>query len=232
MKRFLPSLLCLVLFSCTEYQYFTVSSGQVPRNANHEFVVENDTLKITYAFNGYHGPVKMTIFNKTNEPLEINWKKSAIIMNGLASGYYSPNLVVNGSLNQDSIRRHSSGSPYLQDVRADVYANEPSQFIPPQSAISKTPLSLPVKFLYNYAFQNQKKQSYSTGDYSFSYKRMEFPEKESPASFHSYLTFNYGGRASGEFSITNYFYISEVWQSQRQPLYLPRELAERGIFLA
>jgi len=102
MKPNLLSIISILLFSCSEYQYFTISSDQLSRNENNDLVVENDTLKVVYSFNGYHGPVQITIFNKTNDPLEINWRKSALIMKGKAFGYYTPNMVLNGTISQDS----------------------------------------------------------------------------------------------------------------------------------
>jgi hypothetical protein len=107
--------------------------------------LENETLKVTYRFSGDHGPVKITIYNKTNEPLEIDWRKSALIMNGNAYGYYSPNLLLNGSVSPDTLRLAYNHS-FFSDVKANIYVNEPSHFIPPKASISKIPLSLPRAF--------------------------------------------------------------------------------------
>jgi hypothetical protein len=131
-------ILAAFLYSSCTFEYFTLSSDQLSKNENNDFVIENDTLKVTYRFSGEKRPVSITIYNKSNEPLEIDWKKSALIMNGQATSYYSPNLYVNGSVQQDTAKRYVFGDrSFLANVTADIYVNEPSQFIPPKSSISK-----------------------------------------------------------------------------------------------
>src|SRR5215211_6890458 len=104
MRLILPALVSFIFSSCYTYQYFTVSSNYLSKNEENEFIAENDTLKIVYHFSAYNSSVKLTLYNKTNEPLEINWKKSALIINEKATSYYSPNLLLNGSVRTDSSR--------------------------------------------------------------------------------------------------------------------------------
>lgn len=229
MKPLLLIFFTAFLFSCTEYQYMAVSSSQLAKNSNNEFVVENDTLKITYRFNGYHGPVKIIIYNKSNEPLEINWKKSALIMNEQALSYYSPNLFLNGTIQQDSLRNLFYGNSfYTSDIQANIYVNEPSQFIPPQSSISKVPLSLPMTEGIPLP-DSIKKETYMGSDNSFTkFKRIKYSREQSPISFRSYLVFNYGGDRFREFSLNHSFFVSEIWQSASSPFDFPAEITDKG----
>lgn len=226
MKLTLPVIALLLFSSCTPYQYLTVSSEQLSQNEKNDFVFETDTVKLAYHFTGYRGPVQITIFNKTNEPLEINWKKSALISNDQASAYYSPNLLLNGSIRQDSSAYLFSGSYPIAGIKADIYVNEPSQFIPPQSSISKTLLALPLKDLID--LSSQKKELYRTADHAIKYRKAKYSKENAPFSFRSYLNFNYGGNQGKEFSIEHYFYVSEVWESEGDPSYFPPELKEKG----
>lgn len=230
MKLILLIFISIIFSSCT-YQYFTLSGDQVSRNQNNDFVIENDTLKVTYRFNGDNGPVKITILNKTNEPLEIDWRKSALIMNGQARGYYSPNLYVNGNVQQDTSRRYLfNDHSFLANVNANIYVNEPSQFIPPNSSISKIPINLPVHPFELPANQLKKAIYDSENRYSINYKKIEYSPDKSPFSFRSYLSFNYGGDQTKAFSLDNHFYVSEIWQTGSYPLNFPHELLNRGDF--
>lgn len=226
------TLLILVafLYSACTFEYFTLSGDHLSKNESNDFVIDNDTLRVVYRFSGDNGPVKITILNKTSEPLEINWKKSALIMNGQATSYYSPNLYVNGSVQQDTSRRYVFGDrSFLANVTADVYVNEPSQFIPPKSSISKIPLALPVYSL-ELPPDQLKKEIYKTGAQPIKYRKIEYSQDKSPYSFRSYLSFNYAGDQNRAFSLDNRFYVSEIWQAGNYPLDFPQELLNRGDF--
>jgi hypothetical protein len=229
MKLTLLSFISILLFSCSEYQYFTVSSEQLFKNESNGFVVENDTLKLIYRFNGYHGPIQITIFNKTNNPVEINWRKSALIMHEKAFGYYTPNMVLNGTINQDSLR-----PPYFfktrfdADIHADILVNEASQFIPPKSSISKIPLEIPQEYLIQLPENLKKEKLKSSGDYEVKFKREKYGVEHSPINFRSYLTFRFGSNPGTEFSLEHQFYISEIMESTDSPLNFPQELINKG----
>ena len=219
MKLILPALIFVFLFSSCTYQYFTLASEELSKNGNNDFVVENDTLKVVYRFNGYHGPVRITIFNKTNELLEVNWRKSALIMKEDALSYYTPNMVLNGTINEDCLRKlyffHSRYSN--ANIRTDILVNEPSQFIPPQSSISKIPLVLLQK---NLAFlgRDLKKQKRKVSDYTnIKVIKEEYSSEKSLVNFRSYLTFNHGADQGKEFSIQHHFYVSEIMQTASGP---------------
>jgi hypothetical protein len=231
MKLTLLIFITFIFCSCT-YQYFTLSANHLSKNENNDFVIENDTLKVTYRFSGDKRPVNITIYNKTNEPLEIDWRKSALILNEQAKSYYSPNLYVNGNIEQDTGRRYIFGDrSFLANVTADVYVNEPYQFIPPKSSISKIPATLPVYSL-ELPSDQLKKATYDSGSqYSIKYKKIEYGPDKSPFSFRSYLSFNYGGDQKKEFSLDHRFYVSEIWQTGNYPLDFPQELLGRGDFL-
>lgn len=233
MKLFLLFSTCFFIFSCTtEYQYLTVSSDQAVKNNKNELVVENDTLRITYRFTGENGPLQISIYNKTELPLEIDWRKSALVFREQATGFYSPNLSLNGTVQQDSLRRLYGPSTYLAELKADILVNEPSQFIPPKAAISKIPMKLPLQYLPAPALKNQQKQTISnkTADnvWNVSYRKADFDQSISPATFRSYLSFKYGGQAGQEFAIDRSFYISEIRESRDDPYEFPASFRDKG----
>jgi len=227
MKPTLLIFTCLSVFSCTPFQYFTLSGSNISKNQTNEFVAENDTMRIVYRFNGNHGPVKISIYNKTDEPIEINWKKSAMIFNDQATSYYSPNLYLNGTARVDTSRLFNWSSFTVSDVKADIYVNEPNQYIPPKSLLTKLTVTLPVSFFQTNKFVEQKKQLYtSSRGYNFRYQKLDFDPAKSPAQMRSYLMFSMG-TVPREFSMEHRFYISEIWQSMSAPEYFPDELLNK-----
>lgn len=73
----LPIVVLLISASCVRYQYMGLSSS-VPKNESKVFYHENDTLRISYSFNGENCPIRINIYNKLADPLYIDWTKSSI----------------------------------------------------------------------------------------------------------------------------------------------------------
>lgn len=226
----------IFLSSCTQYQYLTVSGENISKNEKNEFVSENDTLKVQYSFADYNGKVGITLYNKSAGPLEVDWKKSALIVDGKAYSYYNPNAVIAATV-EDSLNRRTAGlgNPrYLASVSGSVLIDEPLQFIPPASSIYKEPLLLPVNGIDNLPEQDLKKESiqsaeYSDGAVSISYKKARFAKDSSPLHFRSYLTLRAGsGGSQKEFTLEHSFYVSEVWKTASAPDDFPAEAVKRS----
>src|SRR5437879_399347 len=69
----------LIFCSCSKFQYVTLQSS-IPVQSK-GFVIENDSVKITYSFKGQNCPVQVEVYNKLEKPVYLDWKKSALIMN-------------------------------------------------------------------------------------------------------------------------------------------------------
>jgi hypothetical protein len=70
----------LILTGCARYQYVFVDS-HLRQNDKKEFIKENDTVTIKYSFVGENFPVTMTISNKLQQPLYIDWDRSVAVIN-------------------------------------------------------------------------------------------------------------------------------------------------------
>lgn len=223
----------VLLASCTQYQYLTVSGVDVAKNAKNELVSENDTLRIQYHFTGYKGSIGISIFNKSSQPLEIDWKKSAIIVEGKAWSYFNPNATLTATL-EDSLQKRSanwvSSPTYIASLNGSILINEPTQFIPPSSAVFKVPLALPIVPFQNLPDEQAQKEAFQWAEgVSVSYKKMSFAQAASPLQFRSYLTFMIGGTGSQkEFSLEHRFFISEVWKTAYGPDNFPETLIKRA----
>lgn len=223
-----------LLSSCTQYQYLTVSGVNVSKNEKNELVSENDTLKVQYNFTDYKGRVGISIYNKSNQPLEIDWKRSAIIVDGKAWSYFDPNATIGATL-EDSVQLRSrfasvSNPAYLASFNGSIRINEPTQFIPPSSFIYKVPLSLPIEPIQNLPEEQARREAFRLAEgVTLYYKKMDFEKNGSPLQFRSYLTFRIGGTgAQTEFTLEHSFYVSEIWKTASGPGSFPEAVVNRG----
>src|SRR4051812_46882763 len=98
MKTYIPlSVALLLCISCSRYQYATINgSSGITTNDKLEFVAENDSLRLVYNFNGANAPINITIQNKLQKPVYIDWQRSALIVNDKAISYVLSELKIEG----------------------------------------------------------------------------------------------------------------------------------------
>ncbi|HVV04754.1 MAG TPA: hypothetical protein VHC96_11065 [Puia sp.] len=224
--RFLDICIALILLavsSCsTTYQYVTLNSPEVPKNDKKEFSYENDSMRLTYNFHGEGGPVGMTVFNKMDKPLFVNWKKSFVIHDGQAVCLFNNRVEVKGVIDGYSYRGIVPGT---RVTSGNLYATfdlpEGMDMIPPGSYITKSLQALvqptPV---YNTRFMENTRAEKVT-DFSgvtYKYRRYSFDQSASPLQFKSYLTF-VAGTNPQEFAVSHSFYAQEVYLSGEVPEY-------------
>src|SRR6187402_1014325 len=91
--RALSFLILSGLTGCMKYQYATVHSN-LNQTQNKEFISENDSVKVVYDFNGRDLPVYLTVYNKLDRPLYIDWKISSLIIDGRSFNYMDDQATV------------------------------------------------------------------------------------------------------------------------------------------
>jgi hypothetical protein len=215
----LPLLIVLTVGACTPYQYLTLDSSQLHKNDQKQFVWENDTLRLSYDFSGPYGPMNVSIYNKTPQPLYVNWKKSALIRDERSFSLYDNNVIVNTQTNYYATRvgRLSVGS---STGTSAFSMPEGMDFIAPGSGISKNLLRIGQSGgLRSYVSDSLPTERVTGADgvYVARYKRLTFNEDQSPVRFKSYITFTLGAENSPEFSETHSFYVGEVLQTTSTP---------------
>ena len=122
----LPAFL-LAFSSCRTYQYYTLKSPEVPKNNKGDLTWENDTLRVEYGYAGEGGPVWLSIHNKTDKPLYINWKKSAFIKGAYANSLFNSNTQFSASFVGSRGYINTSGS-----MAGSFQLPEGMDFIPPE----------------------------------------------------------------------------------------------------
>lgn len=207
----LPVLVILSLSSCVTYQYLTVDSTQLQKDDQKQLTTENDTMRLTYGFSGGGGPVTITVLNKTNQPLFINWAKSAIIRNGQSFALSGNSAFVASAV------RTSTGTA---DLVGSVNVPPGMEFIPPQTRITRSSIYLNQSggSTQTVIPDTAQKQIFTTNDGAEeSYHRVAYDETQSPVRWKSYLTFVIGQGSGTEFTTSHTFYVGTVMQTHYAP---------------
>ena len=120
--------------SCSSYQYIKISSENARLNDADEFVVENDTIKIIYNFNGDNeGRFHISVFDKSASGLQLDLSRSALVVGDLAITFLNTQVPIHGEVN-------GSISPVQTrwlnaSLEATATVQPGLQFVPPQSKI-------------------------------------------------------------------------------------------------
>jgi hypothetical protein len=219
MKLYLPATLFIVLFSsCTTYQYMTVNSSSTGKNEQKDFVVENDSVRVQYNFNGADAPVNILIQNKLNQPMYIDWKRSALIINDRAVSYVAEKIPISGVIGASTYNYSYYSTTTYGGLYAEARVPGQTDFIPPQSYITKTPLRVSNCRVEGIPDTSFKKENVIILDGSVRrLKRATFTEDDSPLRFKSYLTFITGDSLNKAVTYQHSFYISEIINTDMAP---------------
>lgn len=213
MKKWLPILFVVIFFSsCSRYQYATLSSD-IPKDKEDEFVAESDTLRITYNFNGKKGPVNITIFNKSGLSFQVDWKKSALIVDDKPTVYYQPDWHINGSVSTSSESLSTSSSL----IMANITGQEGLEFLPPHSFISRKGMVIKKSNEFFAMPGDVVKEKMKIQGISKKTVKGSFTKENSPFVFRSYLTFIQLGSSENMFSVDHSFYVSQLLETVAGP---------------
>lgn len=206
------ALLIVVCTGCSTYQYATISSPLKKEN-QHEFIVENDTVKITYDFSGEQGPVKISLYNKLSTPLYVDWSKSALIIGDMRKSYSDKNLSLAAEMNGTETRWMNYTSQSAT-INGKLTSGEVSGFIPPKSQAQETPLTLSPKLFQLPTAANEKNRKMEDG---IIVEFKSYTLNESPLTFRSYLTLSTKADLSAPIHLDHEFWVSEVFQTLNGP---------------
>lgn len=214
----------LSLSGCSSYFYSTLGSSDPvgEKSENGDFVQENDTARISYNFWGENAPVTITVYNKLDEPLFMDWERSALIIGDVAVSYDPKVATLQGSSqnvsSSDTYRwgkRTSSSWSYSEgQFSGDIALPKGVEFIPPKTKIVRTHLQLdnfPFKGIPDEAYERRKMQF--NPSMASNVRVKTFSEDDSPLRFRSYLTLYAGGQNGREVrhcSFERSFYLSQL----------------------
>lgn len=221
MKRF--TYLFAILLTCTScsstffYSSLNTSNDYVEKVENGDFLLETDSLWIAYCFKGNGAPIQITVFNKLDVPLYVDWGKSALIINDMAMTYAGKEM-----------KYSEEWYEYGRDI--SVSSADNITFIPPNTMISETPLYLSPNFEHINKKAYRKSRMGTHYKESVTVQRIDYIEEDSPLKFKSYLTIY--AQPEKPMTFKQDFYIANIIKATGlKPAELAGNMAERGDFL-
>ena len=209
----------LMLCSCSTYYYSTLSSteGLVEKDDFGDFIYENDSVKVVYSFFGYNLPIKILVINNSNQPLYVDWQRSALILDDMATNYKQNKVTFDGNIETNTLNFNRNFSTSEGAYSGTLNLPDGVSFIPPQSRIEHVPMTMGDFAFDKIPEKSFTRQSFARNNLSpTKVKTMHFAEFNSPLRFRSYLTLYYGSldpEKSKPFVLDQNFYISEVMKS-------------------
>lgn len=227
MKYLLYILLTLLLTSCgSTYFYSTLNTSNeyAKKVDNGDFLIETDSLWIAYCFKGENAPVQITIFNKLNEPLFVDWEHSALIIDSISYPYTGAEAMLYES---DTL----SSQPDYTDAIKNGYMemSENMSTIPPKTMLSNIPIYLnPDLSKLNKDMFKKGHMGKKSGEVK-NINRADFDEQSSPLKFKSFLTIYTGQQAAMLFE-QDFYVANQITTKQIKPTDLLASFADRGDF--
>jgi hypothetical protein len=202
------SLLVIFLCSCSTYQYATLRSKETDETKG--IVIENDSVKIVYTFKGENCPIQIQVANKLSQPIFIDWKKSALVLNDERFSYWKDKAVLNATTHGYEVQWSKNISSTSSTTQGEFIRDEQVSCIPPHSFVKASPITVKDSF-FKFPKEAQKEKIVliqtdppTRGDkYSFS-------KETSPLRFRSYLTLSTTENFATTFHFDDEFWVSEI----------------------
>lgn len=211
----------VLLSSCKAYQLSTIASTGLRIDSSGVFKVENDSLALSYNFIGENEPLNIEIFNKLNEPMYVNWAKSALIAADKAYTYANDIISIEGSTSSSSFQYGRGGSTFSDgSISASAKLNQHESFIPPHSKITRTIYVLKNLEITTLPKSDFRKTflNYDDGSGQAPAKRAEYDALNTPLNFKSYLTlYTVDENKTKTFTMEQKFYVSGMIKTNASP---------------
>lgn len=197
------------LSSCMPNAQVVTLRGSNVKPAPDGLVLDNDTLTLRYNFSSERGQMSLSLVNKLDRPLYVDWKRSSFIIGQDKIDYWYDVADVNLSTWGNRYGRYTIGSTMGIIAKADLVG-----FIPPQTRLDKQqfvvmpngvlPLSGTPSIRKESALWNpDRKKPIDVAVYSY-------PAEQSPLQFRNYLTLSTDKDFKTEFHIDTKFWASGV----------------------
>ena len=168
------------------------------QNERREFVIENDSFEIRYDFESQPSAIRVSIYNKLDRPLFVDWKSSAIIHNGVPCAYWNDVSYID----LQTVERTSIVQPVTYgSASGTIYRPPYIGFIPPDSYIVKENNSLNTSFFDKYVRDAAAGKVVESN---------QFDAASSPLRFRSFLTLSITDDFRSAFHADSEFWVSEV----------------------
>lgn len=201
-----------LLASCAPNVQVVTLRGSNVQPVEEGLVLDNDTLTLRYNFASERGRMHLSIVNKLNQPLYIDWKRSSFIIGQDKIDYWRDvsDVQLSGSSSSYTslYNRYTVGYLGGQISRDDAVG-----FIPPKTKLEKQQfvivpngsLRLPGDFTIE-----QEKANWVDRKKPVDVKVYAYVDDKSPLTFRNYLTLSTDKEFKTEFHIDTKFWASDV----------------------
>lgn len=209
----LGTIMALSFSSCsrfTQVVYISPDNEEI-QTINHFYTYENNDMKVVYWFWADHGIMSFLLWNKTDKPIYIDWKKCAMISNGKKMSYYT---------DKNSSNYKNYGATFSMDwmdVFNQYYAlngngsiskqtlvkGERISFIPPKSYITQAFYNLTANIYFDITDRNTQEET-------INFCKVYVTKSNQDIYFRNYLTYAFNEEFKGDMHIDNPFKLNKV----------------------
>ena len=215
----------LSLSGCQSYQYVTVKSD-LNNNDVGEYYIENDTVKVFFLFTGANGPVIIEVINKLDQPLYVNWKNSALIVDGKSHPLWMDIADVN--INTDGVAYSYPNGQFIgASSSGTITKKEPISFLPPATSVINDNYKLAGRHIDIPKSHRPHKFTLPSANGFIDVKKYEFAPDNSPMSFRLFLTYATDEQQKTSVVLDEAFWISEIITTDLPPESFPKNPSNR-----
>ncbi len=222
MKAFL-FLVLVVAASCQSMRFQVVTTkSDTSKSLGSFHVYSNDTISIAYSFWADNGEMSFVIYNKSNRPIYIDWKKSSFIYQGVRQIYWEDKetKVVKGTSASKAgagkaspFSRFSTVALGFGEFSAVETTKKPERitFIPPKSQFARNSLYELAQSAFS--MKDARIETVTLTGYSKKQTKIkvkDFSKDDSPISFRNFITWSTTEDFKEERYVDNVFYVSNV----------------------
>ena len=221
----------LLFTSCSStYYYSTLNTlnEDVVKVDNGDFLFENDSLWIAHCFKGEDAPIQITVFNKLDVPLFVDWNRSSLILNNIAHPYNDGRVTYVGNTEGVAHEDIFFNGVYhtYSSLEATMHTPQHVSFIPPKTMVTHSTLRLAARFDEIKDKEYVKARLGTTQNEVVEMKRIGYNEQNTPLRFASYLTIY--AKPENVQAYNTHFYVTNLMKTQVKPEHLPADMADRG----
>jgi hypothetical protein len=139
MNKIIIALLVVIYFNAGAQTIYQVSEWESPSaklDEKNNFVFSNDDVLITYNFWSSNAEVEFSIYNKSDQPITIDWSKSHFILHNYSNDYFNGSESTFSTSNLSRITGYytsSSTATSVSTVQRDILYTH----LPPNSAVAE-----------------------------------------------------------------------------------------------
>ncbi len=219
MKKILTILVVSVIFSgCNYYmQICEIKTTNTKTIYTDNFVFDNDTVKITYAFWVEGGVFAFSIYNKIDKPIYVDWKNSSFIYNNDKVNYWIDEQQTNSS-SLYLTNYYKNANPFINPLISSIGGSSTSSntikpervtFIPPKSNYYRYQFAISKRPFYLFKIKDFTKSQQPPTRVKEEFVK-EFSYENSPLKLRNYIAYTLTENSQNFSFVDNEFYLARI----------------------